>query len=384
MDNEAELLTIKHHFKSLTLLCVKNSSLSSSLYKDLLQPLFKKVIMVDSAKEALSLYDNGSINIIFTDYQMPFMNGLEMIQMIRQNNKEIPIVFISEESDSSSVIIDALELGVNHFLKKPIEIETLLEVLTRATKVIIANKTLQNSYQEELGFFKELNILRNDFYYHRVGKKSNTLIDFIYMPLDTLSGDAYSARFLCENHYFYLIVDGMGKGISASYTSILITSFINYKIDQNIKDKDTFSLNMLIKESINYIQPILLEEESLSVTFIEMNMESHKLNFALFSMPPLLLQDKQGTLHKIRSNNQPISKYENNFVINSYEISDMTKYLFYSDGLNENSILGGEGLYARRIQEDFLASLTREDLKQRILNALDQQEMILPVSLLIK
>jgi len=74
------------------------------------------------------------------------------------------------------------------------------------------------SYQAELAFEKELNILRNDFYYQMIVSKSTSLVDFLYRPLDTLSGDAYSARRIDEYRTFYLLVDGMGKGVSASFT----------------------------------------------------------------------------------------------------------------------------------------------------------------------
>jgi len=65
-------------------------------------------------------------------------------------------------------------------------------------------------YQEDLGFEKELHILRNDFYYQYIESEDITLVDFMYRPLDTMSGDAYTARRLSEHKTFYLIVDGMG------------------------------------------------------------------------------------------------------------------------------------------------------------------------------
>jgi len=91
------------------------------------------------------------------------------------------------------------------------------------------------SYQEDLAFAKELNILRNDFYYQMIDSASLSLVDFLYQPLDLISGDAYTARRIDINRTFYLIVDGMGKGLSASLTAMLMTSFINHIIDQMIE-----------------------------------------------------------------------------------------------------------------------------------------------------
>ncbi|MEN8303139.1 MAG: response regulator, partial [Campylobacterota bacterium] len=123
------------------------------------------------------------------------------------------------------------------------------------------------SYQEDLAFAKELNILRNDFYYQMIDSTHVTLIDFLYQPLDMMSGDAYTARRVDDHRTFYLIVDGMGKGLSASLTTMIMTSFINHMIDKMI-EHDSFSLDILIKESMAYIQPILLEEEAMSIDYI--------------------------------------------------------------------------------------------------------------------
>jgi len=345
--------------------------------------------MAKNGQEALSLCGNKKIDIVLTDYDMPVMNGLDMIQVIRKNNKKIPIIFVTGIEDSD-VIIEALHLQVTNFLKKPIDVESLLEVMDNTVKIIIADQTIEkentfklqqlqerdayNTYQEDLGFLKELSILRNDFYYQRIGMEYNCLIDFIYMPLDTLSGDAYSARKLGDNHYFYLIVDGMGKGISASFTSILITAFINYKIDKMIVGKHGFDLGYLIEEAAKYIKPILLDEEMLAISFIEIDMIASTLNYALFSMPPLLIQKYNGSVEKIISNNPPLSEYSEKFEINSYNVNDVTKYLFYSDGLNESEINEGKGIYSECIQDDFRASLTREDFKNKILEKIHVQE----------
>ena len=78
-----------------------------------------------------------------------------------------------------------------------------------------------NSYQEDLTFAKELNILRNDFYYQMIDSSHVTLVDFLYQPLDLISGDAYTARRIDNHRTFYLIVDGMGKGLSASLTAMI-------------------------------------------------------------------------------------------------------------------------------------------------------------------
>ncbi len=192
-------------------------------------------------------------------------------------------------------------------------------------------------------------------------------------PLDILSGDAYSARRIDNDKTFYLIVDGMGKGLSASLSSMLITSFINYLIDK-MQELNNFDLNRLIYESLEYIKPILLDEEALSVDYILLNSVDANMQYAKFSMPAMLLQNKDDEVIKIKSNNGPISKYIKDFHISNYDITQIKKFLFYSDGMVENPTRFKDKLYIEYIEEDFLNSFTKDELRERLLWKIDKAE----------
>ncbi|WP_457747626.1 SpoIIE family protein phosphatase [Sulfurimonas sp.] len=235
------------------------------------------------------------------------------------------------------------------------------------------SKEKYSTYQEELAFAKELNILRNDFYYQLIDAKNPSLVDFMYNPLDILSGDAYTARRIDNHQTFYLIVDGMGKGLSASLSAMMMTSFINYRIDKMI-EFDNFSLEMLIKESMEFIQPILLDEEALSIDYIIFDAHYKELHFAKFAMPPFLIEAANGDIIKIKSNNMPMSKWQNEFNVEKYNVEGIEKFLFYSDGIVENSTKEKDKIYAEFVEEDFKASFTREEFKTKLLSRIDTQE----------
>lgn len=229
------------------------------------------------------------------------------------------------------------------------------------------------SYQEDLAFAKELNILRNDFYYQMIDSTHISLVDFLYNPLDLISGDAYTARRIDDHRTFYLIVDGMGKGLSASLTAMIMTSFINHIIDRMI-EHDSFSLDILIKESMDYMKPILLEEEAVAVDYILFDTAYDNLQYAKFAMPASLMQDKSHNIIKIKSNNPPMSKYQPNYTINKCDVKEIDKFLFFSDGVVENSTSDNGRTYADFIEHDFKHSFTREDLKTKFFEKIDKVE----------
>jgi len=229
------------------------------------------------------------------------------------------------------------------------------------------------SYQAELAFQKELNILRNDFYYQMIDSKATALVDFMYRPLDTLSGDAYSARRIDENRTFYLLVDGMGKGVSASFTAVIMTSFINHLIDKMI-EHSSFSMDMLVRESMDFIKPILLEDEVLAIDYICFDSYFAMLEYAKFAMPPFLLHTRDDEIIKLKSNNTPLSKWQAGYKLDSYSIKNVDKFLFYSDGIVENMTKEDNTPYAAFIDEDFKHSFTREEFKEKFFARIAEQE----------
>ncbi len=382
------------YIKSSTLLCVEDNKTTQLLYASIFEDVAENIIFADNGEDGYAKYLYEDIDIIISDYEMPVLNGLEMIAQIRKNDNETPIILVSAIEDIE-VIVEALRLNVNNFIKKPIKPNEVLEAVKSASKVLIANEYLEEQrtkkikeleekekysfYQEDLAFQKELNILRNDFYYQMLGSKKefpfpyNILIDFLYQPLDILSGDAYSARIIDDEKTFYCIVDGMGKGLSASLSSMLITSHINYTIDQ-MKSSKNFDLFVLIQNSIAYLKPILLDEEAISIDFIVIDHGSCSMEYAKFAMPVMLMQNTENQIIRIKSNNPPLSKYQDSFKISSCNISNITKFLFYSDGLVENEIKNSQQLYADFIEEDFLNSFTKEDLKKKVFDKIEHQE----------
>ncbi|WP_434580856.1 serine/threonine-protein phosphatase [Sulfurimonas sp. NW15] len=239
-------------------------------------------------------------------------------------------------------------------------------------KSLQEEKDAYAAYQEELAFQKELNILRNDFYYKMIDSKDISLVDFFYQPLDTLSGDAYSARRINEDKTFYFLVDGMGKGLSASLSAMAVTVFVNHLIDKMI-EYENFSLDILIQESMDFMKPILLDEEALSVDYILFDNYSFELEYAKFAMPPFLLEDNAGNVIKIKSNNPPMSKWSETYKIDNCSVKNIHKFLFYSDGIVENNTVEGI-VYNSFIENDFIDSFTREEMKKHVLEKIAIQE----------
>lgn len=106
------------------------------------------ILSADSGNEALKLLLKENIDLILLDVQMPGMNGFEVAEIMRANNKtkNIPIIFVTAISKEEKFIFKGYELGAVDYLYKPISNEILKSKvnvfirLNKQTKMII-NKT---------------------------------------------------------------------------------------------------------------------------------------------------------------------------------------------------------------------------------------------------
>ena len=91
---------------------------------------------IDEAEDgvkAFSLFKNNTYDLILTDWNMPNMNGLTLVQNIRFLNPKIPIIMITTEGGKEEVI-KALKAGVNNYIVKPFDALKLKEKISSVKK----------------------------------------------------------------------------------------------------------------------------------------------------------------------------------------------------------------------------------------------------------
>ena len=80
--------------------------------------------------EAVSLFKPGEFQMVLTDWNMPGKTGLEVVQEIRQQDANVPIIMITTEAEKGRVM-QAIQAGVSDYLVKPFTAETLREKLEK-------------------------------------------------------------------------------------------------------------------------------------------------------------------------------------------------------------------------------------------------------------
>ncbi len=134
--------------KTLTILYVEDElSLQEDICQNIL-PFVKEIIRGSDGDEGLSLFmeNRTKIDLIISDILMPKMNGIEMIDAIREVDSEIPIIYTTAFNDSE-YMKQTIEQSIISYILKPIDIELLLNGIIKAS-IKIENEKLKTILKE--------------------------------------------------------------------------------------------------------------------------------------------------------------------------------------------------------------------------------------------
>ena len=91
-----------------------------------------EVLATANGMQALKLAKNQFFDMIILDVMLPEVNGFEVCEQIRLNNKDIAIIIVSAK-DTTEDRVQGLKLGADDYLIKPFNLE---ELLLRVSKLL--------------------------------------------------------------------------------------------------------------------------------------------------------------------------------------------------------------------------------------------------------
>lgn len=84
------------------------------------------ILEAQDGREALNLIQEGKIDLMLLDWNMPKLNGVELVKIVRAKDelKEIPIIMVTSEAAKYNVV-EAIKAGVTDYIVKPIKGEVV-------------------------------------------------------------------------------------------------------------------------------------------------------------------------------------------------------------------------------------------------------------------
>jgi|TARA_R110000868_G_scaffold238246_6_gene492801 two-component system chemotaxis response regulator CheY len=115
------------------ILVVDDFSTMRRIIKNLLKDLgFTNIQEADDGNTALPMLQQGDFDFVVTDWNMPGMQGIDLLRAIRANPslKHIPVLMVTAEAKKEQIVA-AAQAGVNGYVIKPFTAATLKEKLAK-------------------------------------------------------------------------------------------------------------------------------------------------------------------------------------------------------------------------------------------------------------
>lgn len=119
--------------KAMNVLIVDDYSTMRRIIKNLLRELgYTNTVEADDGETGLAVLKRGGVDFLITDWNMPNMPGIELLQHVRKDPvlKDLPVLMVTAEAKREQ-IVQAAEAGVNGYVVKPFTAQTLQQKIDR-------------------------------------------------------------------------------------------------------------------------------------------------------------------------------------------------------------------------------------------------------------
>jgi len=178
--------------KDITVLYCEDEQYLRDITKNILETFTKKQFIAEDGEIGLELFKHheDEIDLIVTDINMPKINGLDMTKEIKAINPNIPIV-VTTAFSNPEYLLEAIELGVDKYVLKPIDIQKLLTTMNQS----LIYHELRDLYKDQLTHLPNRNALIRD-----TKNATSTLLALIdidkFSVLNDLYGEEYGDKIL--------------------------------------------------------------------------------------------------------------------------------------------------------------------------------------------
>jgi sigma-B regulation protein RsbU (phosphoserine phosphatase) len=224
--------------ESRSILIVDDEELNSEGLARRLQRHGYVVTVVKSGREAIELLGQRRFDLVLLDIMMPGMNGLDVLKFLRRvdSRLELPIIMVTAKGESED-IVEALELGANDYVTKPLDLPVVLArirtqlALRRAVaqitelehKLDARTNELDTLTAERAGVIENLRRdleeaarVQRAFLPAPPGAILGLRLAWVFQPCGTLAGNFPNIWRPDDQHLGLCILDAGGRGVAAA------------------------------------------------------------------------------------------------------------------------------------------------------------------------
>lgn len=295
-------------------------------------------------------------DMVIVDYMMPELDGVEFIRRFRAipGREDIPVLMVTA-NDQTKVRHQALEVGANDFLTKPIDkIEFMMRV-----RNMLALRASQRRLQEKNLILSDEKELLEDIV---TRMRSSSPFDgyklrYIQSSLERTAGDLLLSARRPDGSQHVLVGDFSGHGLTAAFGAPLV-SWMFYHLTA-----EGCGLRHILQEINTALCRQLPIQIYMAASALELPAERNRAEVWNYGLPPALCLSEAREMLRVKSSGLPLGLSESE-TFDPHAVLDMaadTRIYQFSDGLTEAASPTGE-LFGQARLELLVERIFREQL----------------------
>ncbi|MCK6614164.1 MAG: fused response regulator/phosphatase [Ignavibacteriales bacterium] len=342
--------------------------------KNLVRQLGHTTLTANDGNEAMKIMRNSNISLVITDWEMPGMNGTELIKAIRNEitSRYVYIIMLTAKGGRSE-IVEGLEAGADDFIVKPFNPQELKVRVANGERILqleknlaeknlileVANEKLTAAYQQIQRDLEAAAALQQKLLPRQNAVIGNYAFDWLFLPSKFIAGDILNFYQIHENYIAFYLLDVAGHGIPSAMLSFSLSQMFTAEAAASRiltpEFRNTQSLeNISIENFLSHLNTAFFKPEDTSGFFtilfgvIEISSGRVKIARAGHTLPLLIRKGGEATF--IKSKGMPIGILDAvTFEEHHLELYEGDKLIIYSDGITEcangaDQMFGTDGL----------------------------------------
>ena len=311
------------------------------------------VVTAEDGALAWKQFQQHPFDIVVTDWDMPQMDGLELIQCIRRSGLSgytylIVLTGRSEKAD----LVSGMEAGADDFLAKPFDRNELRVRLSAGERIIrlerelaAQNRTLSEANERMKRDLDSAAAVQRDLLPKVLPENLGVLFAWHFEPCDELGGDILNILPLKDGNIALYLLDVTGHGVPAALLAVTVSRVLTTRdpgasilVTQNGgSDAPTVRPPSEVAEHLNRQFPMEAQgNRFFTMAFAVFNSETRILRYVIAGHPPPILVRPGCAPQQLTGDNLPIGiAADVSFKEECIQLGPGDRVYFYSDGFTE-------------------------------------------------
>ncbi len=149
MSEKSYAGTFEEYLKSLDILYAEDEEAVRELIEKRLSRHFGKIYTAPNGEVGLYKFDAYRPKIVITDIRMPIMNGIEMLEGIKEKRPDVKVIVTTAHSDGD-YMLRSIDIGVEKYILKPVNVDSLIAAVSKIAKTLFHEEIAKEHQRQKL------------------------------------------------------------------------------------------------------------------------------------------------------------------------------------------------------------------------------------------